>query len=581
METVSILLPAHNEGGSIYANIGAVRDTARALRDQTWKDTVASFDIVVVDDGSSDTTAAEIRRAETDYPEVTAVVLDRNKGKGAALREAFKHSTGSLVFFIDADLDIGPEHMAELYDVMVRDAVDGVLGSKQSHREKTHYPLHRRIVSLTYSLMVNILLPLPVKDTQTGFKLFRRDVLERVFDSMLVRRYAQDIELLAIAHRFGYTFSECPVKVTFAAKPGSVTLNNIYNMFIDTLAVFYRLRVIKYYDNWQPKTTTYLPMISVVIAVKHDNDYLRQSVTETLKQDYPHFEILVLPDDEITGYDPRVRIIPTGNKLPALKRNMGVAAAEGDVIAFIDDDAYPVGNWLKELAGNFVGDEVGAVGGPGLTPPEDSYWQQVSGAVYASLAASGTYRYRYIVDRRRDVDDYPTCNLAVRKSVFNDANGFQTNYWPGEDTELCLTITKTLGKKIVYDPLVEVNHHRRSLWNGHFRQVTQYALHRGYFVKKFPETSFLPQYFFPSLFIVGASVGWITWWFRPLFYVYIAVMILYLLFVAGGAFLSSPRLSPATILGTILTHYAYGIYFIIGLLSPRLNREEEKSPHHG
>jgi hypothetical protein len=126
-----------------------------------------------------------------------------------------------------------------------------------------------------------------------------------------------------------------------------------------------------------------------------------------------------------------------------------------------------------------------------------------------------------------------------------------------------------------------VNHHRRSLWKGHFRQVTQYALHRGYFVKKFPETSFLPQYFFPSLFVLGASLGWITWWFLPLFYVYITVMVLYLLFVAGGAFLASPRLTPATILGTIMTHYAYGIYFIIGLLSPRLNKEEEKSPQHG
>jgi len=164
-----------------------------------------------------------------------------------------------------------------------------------------------------------------------------------------------------------------------------------------------------------------------------------------------------------------------------------------------------------ELAANFDDDEVGAAGGPATTPPEDNLWQQVSGAVYSSFAASGSYRYRYIHDRRREVDDYPTCNLAVRKSVFNDAKGFQTNYWPGEDTELCLTITKKLGKKIIYDPLVHVYHHRRNFWNGHFKQVTQYALHRGFFVKKFPETSRKLAYFMPTILTVGILTGWTTY----------------------------------------------------------------------
>ena len=572
-------MPAHNEGPRIYANIECVRETVRMLIAGPWRDLVTGFEIIAVDDGSADDTGSEITRAAATFPEVKAVCFDRNKGKGAALRAGFKEATGSWVYFIDADLDISPDHMEELADVLMRYKVDGVLGSKQMHKTKQHYPLARRIVSGTYSLMVSILLPLPVKDTQTGFKLFKRQVLERVFDSMLVRRYAHDIELLAIAKRFGYTFEECPVKVTFAQKRGSVTIKNIYNMFIDTLAVFYRLRIIKYYDSWQPKRKDCTAMISVVIAVKGDNPYLRQSVSETLKQKYPSFEIIVLPDEEIDGYDPQVRIIPTGNKLPAIKRNIGVEAARGEIIAFLDDDAYPYGHWMEELAGNFAEDDIGAVGGPGVTPHEDTYWQKVSGAVYASFAASGVYRYRYIVDRRRNVDDYPTCNLAVRKTVFQEANGFQTNYWPGEDTELCLTIAKKLNKKIIYDPLVEVFHHRRSLWNGHFRQVTQYALHRGYFVKKFPETSRLPQYFAPSLFVLGASLGWLSWWMGPLWYVYLGIMSIYILVVFAGAFLAAPSLTHATMLGTVMTHYAYGIYFIIGLVVPSLHKDEEVCPH--
>jgi len=577
METVSILLPAHNEGPRIYENLFRVCETSRNLLESEWKNVVDSFEVIVIDDGSDDNTFSEIERAKKELPEVKSLQLPNNSGKGIALRRGYELTTGSWIFFIDSDLDIKPEYMSEMSKQLVENNLDGVLGSKQLHKTKEHYSWHRRIVSFSYALLVKILIPLPVKDTQTGFKLFRREVLDTVFPRMLVRRYAHDIELLSIAHRLGFHFQPFPVEVDFTDKKGSVTVKNIYNMLIDTLSVFYRLEIIKYYDSWRPKDYSYQPMVSVVIAVKNDNPYLRQSVEETLKQTYPNFEIIVLPDAPIEGFDERVRIIPTGNELPAIKRNIGAKESLGEIIAFLDDDSYPVGRWLEELAANFADKEIGGVGGPAATPPEDTFWQKVSGAVYSSFAASGSYRYRYIYDRRREVDDYPTCNLAVRKSVFEDAKGFQTNYWPGEDTELCLTITKRLMEKIVYDPLVQVNHHRRSLWKGHFKQVTQYALHRGFFVKKFPETSRLPSYFIPTIFTFGAAIGWLTYFCcMPLFYLYIAVLILYFFFVLAGSFLSHPRLTVFTMLGTVLTHFAYGIYFFLGLMAPRLSKKEEK-----
>ncbi len=576
METVSILLPAHNEGPRIYENLFRVCKTARSLLESDWKDAVESFEVIVVDDGSSDNTYSEIERAEKELPEVKSLQLPSNSGKGIALRRGFELTTGSWIFFIDSDLDIKPEYMAEMSKLLAENNLDGVLGSKQLHKKKQNYSFFRRIISFSYTFFVKILIPLPVKDTQTGFKMFRRKVLDTVFPRMLVRRYAHDIELLSIAYHLGFHFQPYPVKVDFSDKRGSVTINNIYNMLIDTLSVFYRLEVIKYYDSWKPKNYAFQPMVSVVIAVKNDNPYLRQSVEETLKQTYPNFEIIVLPDEPISGYDERVRIIPTGNELPAIKRNMGVKASRGEIIAFLDDDSYPTARWLEELAASFADEEVGGVGGPAATPPEDSFWQKVSGAVYSSFAASGSYRYRYIYDRWREVDDYPTCNLAVRKSVFEAAKGFQTNYWPGEDTELCLTITKRLMEKIIYDPLVHVYHHRRSLWKGHFKQVTQYALHRGFFVKKFPETSRLPSYFIPTIFTIGAATGWTTYfWCMPLFYFYIAVLIIYFLFVLAGSFLAKPGLTVFTAFGTILTHFAYGIYFLVGLLAPRLSQKEE------
>jgi glycosyltransferase involved in cell wall biosynthesis len=579
METVSIVMPAHNEGPRIHANLHRVCATARALLAGPWRDVVSSFEIIAVDDGSSDETWAEIQRAAHASLDIVPVQLEHNAGKGFALRQGLQHARGSWVFFIDADLEIGPEHMAELADALRANGVDGVLGSKRATEHHQRYPWYRRLVSVTYALFTRMLIPLPVQDTQTGFKLFTRRLLDNVAPRMLVRRYAFDIELLALAHRLGYRFATCPVQVAFSGKRGSVTLRNIYNMFFDTLAVFYRLRILKYYDSWQPKDYTHKPFVSVVIAVKGDNPYLRQSVAAVLRQQYDNKEIIVLPDAPIDGFDAPVRIIPTGPELPAVKRNLGARAAAGSIIAFLDDDSYPYGNWLTELAAAFADATVGAVGGPAVTPPEDDLWQQVSGAVYASIAGSGVYRYRYVYDRWREVDDYPTCNLAVRKSVFEAANGFQSNYWPGEDTELCLTITKKLGWRIVYDPLVEVLHHRRSLWRGHFKQVTQYALHRGYFVRKFPETSRRPGYFVPSLFLLGSLLGWVTWWVPPLFIAYVGTLVVYLLFLAASSFLAGPRLMLWTMLGTLLTHYAYGLYFLLGLMAPRLSRREEQAPH--
>ena len=575
---VSVLMPAYNEGAHIRANLEKVRATLEDMQSTCCKD-FPGFEIVVVNDGSTDNTQKEIETAAARCDTIKCVNHSGNRGKCVALRTAFQHSGGKFVFFLDSDLEIDPAFLEPLFQKMQRDGCDAVWGSKQKGG-KEHYPFFRRIASKVFSAFVHLLLPLPIKDTQTGLKLFRRELLERVFDCMLVRRYAFDVELAALAYHNGFSLEEEPVTVNFRGGRGSLSMYNVFNMTLDILAIFYRLKILAYYDSWVPKRNKETPFISIVIAVKGDNPYLRQSVKYALAQDYPkeRYEVIVLPDEPVEFSEPGVRVVPSGPELPAIKRNMGVEAARGEIIAFLDDDAYPRENWLSELAGNFTDERLAGVGGPGTTPQEDSFWQKVGGAVYESKLMSGGYSYRYLVDRRRMVDDYPTCNLALRKDVFQEAGGFQTNFWPGEDTELCLTVTKKLNYSIVYDPLVEVCHHRRHLFKGHFRQLTQYALHRGYFVKKFPETSRKPAYFVPSLFLLGVLLGPLTFFFptlRPLSILYIAVLVFYFALSFFFAFILHPKLSPFTVLGVFLSHLAYGWYFLVGLFSRRLRKEEE------
>ncbi len=178
-----------------------------------------------------------------------------------------------------------------------------------------------------------------------------------------------------------------------------------------------------------------IPKVSIIIPCKQIGDYARESIERCLALDYPDFEIMVLPDLESDSISPNVRIIPTGVIGPAEKRDMAANVAEGEILAFIDDDAFPDRCWLSNAIAHFNKEDVAAVSGPGLTPANDCALQRSSGYVYSSLMGSGAYRFRNTIDGLREVDDVPSCNLLVKKSVFQQVGGFDTAFWPGEDTK--------------------------------------------------------------------------------------------------------------------------------------------------
>lgn len=319
----------------------------------------------------------------------------------------------------------------------------------------------------------------------------------------------------------------------------------------------------------KPDKSTATPTVTIVIAVGTPGAYLAECLDYCGRLAFDSFEIIVLPDEDWEPPRPDIRVIPTGKVRPAEKRDRGAEEARGEIVAFIDDDAYPEPDWLANAVRHFADSDVAAVGGPGVTPPGDNFRRRISGWVYESPMVSGGFTYRYRPGRLRDVDDYPTSSLLIRKSDFTEAGGFDTGYWPGEDTILCMKLVHDLGKRIVYDPEVLVYHHRREIFGPHLRQIRSYALHRGFFAKRFPRTSLKPSYFAPSLFTVFALAGW-TSVFGPgwLFAGWRAVMVLYLLLaLATSAHVARPRGIPGVMAGTFLTHIVYGVWFIRGLLA--------------
>jgi cellulose synthase/poly-beta-1,6-N-acetylglucosamine synthase-like glycosyltransferase len=313
------------------------------------------------------------------------------------------------------------------------------------------------------------------------------------------------------------------------------------------------------------------PKLSIIIPVKEFNQNLDECIKHCLELDYPDYEIIVLPDFSIELYY-NVRVVPTGVKGPSDKRNIGIKEAAGEIIAFLDDDAFPPKDWLRNAVRNFNDGEIAAVGGPAVTPGNDGLKEKASGSIYSSFLGGGVYRYRYIPRKKRFVDDFPSCNFIVRKSVLKEAGGFKTKFWPGEDTALCLEITKKLGKRMVYDPAALVYHHRRKLFIPHLKQVCNYALHRGYFVKRFPQTSLRISYFLPTLFVFGLFFGWLLGFIHPLFYkIYlISTFVYFSMALLTGLKNGSPFTVSS---GLILTHSCYGIWFLKGLFSRRLSEE--------
>ena len=147
-------------------------------------------------------------------------------------------------------MDLHPVQLRMFFDIMRLDSVDVVIGSKRHPNSRLEYPLHRRFVSAVYFFLVKVMFGLPIRDTQTGLKLFKREVLEKVFPKVLVKKFAYDLELLVLAHHFGYKVAEAPVVMQFARDTWRrIGIKSILDTWWDTMAVWYRMYVLKYYDS--------------------------------------------------------------------------------------------------------------------------------------------------------------------------------------------------------------------------------------------------------------------------------------------------------------------------------------------
>jgi glycosyltransferase involved in cell wall biosynthesis len=238
-------MPAFNESQYIVGNLREVVETFSRYN--------LGFEVILVDDGSADNTYLHAARVLVEHPEHVRVIrYDRNRGKGNALMAGASCARGEYIAFLDADMDLHPSQLPGFLAIMKERSADAVIGSKRHPLSQVEYPRIRRVYSAGYYALVRVLFGLPLKDTQTGLKLFRRKVLDDVLPRVLAKRFAFDIELLSIAHNLGYRIADAPVKISFTRPYGRIQAGDVWRIFLDTMAIFYRLRILRYYDSHHP-----------------------------------------------------------------------------------------------------------------------------------------------------------------------------------------------------------------------------------------------------------------------------------------------------------------------------------------
>lgn len=256
---LSVIVPIYKQEKTIDQDLRNIINTLDNIR--------YDYEIIAVIDGikidKSYQTAKKIR-----HPKLKVIGYNHNYGKGYAVRFGMAHTKGDYVAFIDAGMEIDPNGISMLIEHLEWYKADVIVASKRHPASIVSYPLSRKVISFGAQIISKYLLGINVKDTQAGLKIFKSKVLKVVLPRLLIKGYAFDLEILSVANRLGYTrIYEAPLKLTYSFTDLTHANNwkTIYYCLVDALAVFYRLRIVRYYDDKNYRQWRYDPELNMRI----------------------------------------------------------------------------------------------------------------------------------------------------------------------------------------------------------------------------------------------------------------------------------------------------------------------------
>ncbi|MFB3890025.1 MAG: glycosyltransferase [Candidatus Bathyarchaeia archaeon] len=231
---LSIVVPAFNEGNSIESALNNL--------DDVFKHEKRSYEILVVDDGSRDNTLLKALLYAGKNGHLRVISYDENNGKGYAVKTGFMKSVGDVVIFADSDLEIDMGAVSKYIEALNHG--DIVIASKWHSESHVEISMLRRFLSHCFNVLVKMLIGVNIRDTQVGLKAIRKSSFERIIPKLMVKRFAFDVELLAVASLYGLKIVEMPVRLRLNASP---KVKEVLKMFVDLLGITYRVRILRIY----------------------------------------------------------------------------------------------------------------------------------------------------------------------------------------------------------------------------------------------------------------------------------------------------------------------------------------------
>jgi len=231
---LSVIVPVYKGEKFIVDNLRVMQESfSRYFR---------KLEIIVVIDGNLDKSYEEAKKVKG----IKVVGYTQNRGKGFALKYGFNFCTGDFITFIDADMDIHPDVFWNFIPYLT--TADMVIGSKRHPFSKLSYPLTRQILSTCYMIFTWVVLGLRLRDTQSGLKIMKKELLDVIMPLILVKRYAFDVELCFLAYKHGFRIVEAPVEIKYRFNGSGISGGTILGMLMDTLAIRYRYSILHYYQ---------------------------------------------------------------------------------------------------------------------------------------------------------------------------------------------------------------------------------------------------------------------------------------------------------------------------------------------
>jgi glycosyltransferase involved in cell wall biosynthesis len=466
---LTVVVPVYNQAGTIVENV-------RTIRERVEPEIDGGLELIVVSDGSIDRSEEELLEDAADVARV--IHYDRNLGKGYAVKTGALAGSGEYISYVDADLDLDPGSIPGFVELAREEGLDFVIGSKRHPDSLVHYPFARRVSSWLYQQLVRVLFRLDVRDTQVGLKVFRREVADEVMPLLLVKQFAFDLELLAVANAFGFDrIRERPISLRYRFSGSGVRSAAVLLALVDTAAIFYRLRILRYYQ----RKRALLPEISRPLAHR------------------PSVAVIAIDAPPI-DYAEAETIPPETDSAAA--RFEAAQAARGDVVAFLDRGAVPAGNWLETTIPFLANPEIAAVVTATMTPAHGSLRERAAAAVAESRLGGGSHHFRFTPGNLRFVRQFPATNVVVRRDdlLALDADSIHPH-------KLCAALNER-GRKVLYTPESVVVAPRPPLFGPHLAEVRAAGRARGEAIRAHGLRGVTPASLPPLALLAFLVLGW-------------------------------------------------------------------------